>query len=365
MVNISDFYKKEDKPESKKDIPKQEPAETKPAQEASSVFIPKEEIKKEIPIAQESISVPAKPTAGIIKENIKSLDKEKTKALYDECLELLKQIFQKAKNNEAIECGKIKEKVDSLVEQIALDNYYLLGLTTISTEDNYLLAHCINVCIISIVIGEGLGYDRRRLQELGLAALLYDIGMVKVMELSQKPGKLTEEEYKTLQEHPLTGAQFLGLSKDISSSIIYAAQQHHEQVNGKGYPKGLKGNQISEFAKIVAITDAYEALTHPRSHRERHNPYEALRELLKNKDRFDYHFFKIFIQQIGVYPIGSYIQLSSGEIGTVLKVNKQFVLRPLVRIDADAQGRRFEEGKIVDLAASPTLYIKKSIEEKK
>jgi len=114
----------------------------------------------------------------------------------------------------------------------------------------------------------------------------------------------------------------------------------------------------------VAVVDYYEALMHPRSHRERLNPYEALRVLIGNKERFDYRVLKVLIKQMGVYPIGSLVQLSSGEIGIVIKTNSQSALRPIVKIFFDAQGKRVEQEKHIDLIKSPTIVIKKPIQEK-
>jgi HD-GYP domain-containing protein (c-di-GMP phosphodiesterase class II) len=360
MVNISDFFKKEDKPEPLKQPEKKLPADTEPSLEKTSIFIPKDEVKKEtFPQPQ-----PDKKPSGIFKENLEILDQAKTKSLYGQCIDSISQILEKVKNNQSFEVAKIKEQIDILTEQIILGNYYLVSLATSFTEENYLYAHSVNVCILSVLLGQGLGYEKTKLQELSLASVLHDVGMIKVMDISHKPGKLTDQEQKRLQEHPSFGVEILESSKDITKMIIDVAEQHHECVDGKGYPRGLKGDQISEFAKIVAITDKYEALTHPRSHRDRLDPYEALRALLKNKEHFDYKLLKVLIEQLGVYPIGSYVQLSSDEIGAVIKTNRNRALRPVVRIEIDSQGKKIDQTKTVDLSVSPTIYIKRAIDER-
>jgi len=264
---------------------------------------------------------------------------------------------------EPIEGKKIKEVVDRIIDQLSLGNYELINLTNASSLENYLLSHSVNVCIVSIMLGLGLNYTKLKLSDLGVAAFLHDIGMLKFEDLSKRPTKLTEEEYQQVKHHPLYGAELLRNAKDISATAIYVAQEHHESADGKGYPKGLAGEKINEFARIVAIADAYEALTHPRAQRERLLPYDALKEMLKRKEHYDQKFLKVLIEQLGVYPIGSWVQLSTNEIGQVIRVNKNSPLRPIVNVTADPQGRKSAEEKILDLVKYPTLFVKRPIDE--
>ncbi|MBM3247908.1 MAG: HD-GYP domain-containing protein [Candidatus Omnitrophica bacterium] len=372
MVKLSDFFRKEDEPESREE-PKEKTSKEaeqkyktplKPPEEKLSISIPREEIKKELPSEEASTGKSPVRTAELLKESISVLGVDKTGVLYVECLKLSEEILKKAQAGQPVPIAQIKEKTDRLVEQIVLGNCDLAGLLNTYTDDNYLYAHSLNVCILAVLVGQGLGYDRLKLQELGIAAFLHDIGMIKFMDLSQKPVRFTKDEHKEIEEHAELGAEILSASKHVSEAIISVASQHHECVNGKGYPKRLKGQEINECAKIVAAADYYEALMHPRSHRERLNPYEALRVLIENKERFDYRVLKVLIKQMGVYPIGSLVQLSSGEIGIVVKTNSQSALRPIVKIFFDAQGKRVEQEKNIDLIKSPTIVIKKPIQEK-
>lgn len=372
MVKISDFFKKEDDSEAKKEpqpkeeekVAAKEDLPQKPPSKTPTLSIPKEEIKKEFPSMQESPATEALKTKELLREKLSVLDKGKTDTLYNECLKLIEDILKKAEQSRPIEVANLQEKINILSQQLSLGNYDLANLFNTFTEENYLYAHSVNVCILALLVGQGLGYEKTKLGELGLAAILHDIGMVKFMDISRKPARLNDDERSELQEHPSYGAEILSLSKNLSSAVSAVAEQHHECINGQGYPKGLKGAEINEYAKIVAAVDFYEALMHPRAHRERLNPYEALRVLVENKERFDYRVLKTLIKQMGVYPIGSYIQLSSGEIGVVVKTNIQTALRPTVRIAFDSQGKLLEETKTIDLAKSPTLHIKKPVSEK-
>jgi HD-GYP domain-containing protein (c-di-GMP phosphodiesterase class II) len=134
-------------------------------------------------------------------------------------------------------------------------------------------------------------------------------------------------------------------------------------VNGTGYPQGLHGRKINEYAKILAVVDTYEALTHPRPHRDALLPFDAMREILKDKARFDPHYLKVLIEQISIYPVGSWVELNSGEVGKVVKINKSNPLRPILDIIFDAQFQKIKEPKSIDLTKTPNLYIKKTLSE--
>lgn len=358
MVKISDIFKQGNV------SPEKEP-KGKPAQ-APEQKIPIREIQKEG-------SAPAKPPESIsIKEvgagSLKRqelLSNEETEKLYQDSISLIKSILDKGLKKEAFETQEIKNCIEKIVDQIYAGNTVLINLTNNSTPENYLFAHSINVAILSLVLGLGLGYNKEQLIELGVASFLHDIGMVKVTEITQKTGKITEEEYNKIKGHPVYGVDILSMVKDISQAAIYVAQEHHEWPNGKGYPKGLKGSQIEEYARIVSTVDTYEALTHPRPYREKLHPYEAVRDILKNKEHFDFKFLKVLIERIGIFPIGSWVMLSTNEIGQVIDVNKDSPLKPTVKIMFDAQENRIYEEKIINLIQYPTLYIKKPIDELK
>ncbi|MBL7196644.1 MAG: HD-GYP domain-containing protein [Candidatus Omnitrophica bacterium] len=358
MVKISDIFRREDRePEEK---PKGKP------QEAPGLKIPKQELGQSLKgetglgLHEEKMS---KVASEVMKEKLKIEDKQKTEELYNQTIESVKEILLEGQNNKPIEVKKIKEIVGRLVDQLALGNSELVGLVRNSTSENYLYAHSTNACILSIVLGLGLNYDKKRLLDLGLAATLYDIGMIKVYDISQKPAKLTNEEYDKVKKHAIFGAEILGLLKDISRTAIYVAQEHHEWVDGKGYPKALKGEQINEYTKIISTVDIYEALTHPRAYRDKLIPFDAIRTIIRDKEHFDSHILKVLIEQIGIYPIGGWVELSSGEVGKVIRINKTNPVKPIIDIILDSQGQKLTEPKSTDLTETPNLYIKKPLED--
>lgn len=364
MVRMADFFKKENEPKKEEKIA--EPLQEAPPQEETKPvkFPSSQDIKNEIIPEKKPIDPSAVEPTQVMKEGLKVESKPAMDALYREATGLVNSILERGAKGEPIEGREIKRVVDKMVDQLSLGNYELINLTTRATPENYLLSHSVNVCLLSIMLGLGLNYTKIKLSDLGVAAFLHDIGMLKFEEISKRPSKLTEEEYQQIKHHPNIGAELLRTAKDISQTAIYVAQEHHEGTDGKGYPKGLAGERITEFARIVAIADCYEALTHPRAQRDRLLPYDALKEILKHKDHFDQKFLKVLIEKIGIYPIGSWVLLSTNEIGQVININKTSPLRPIVNITTDPQGRKGTEEKILDLLKYPTLYIKRPVNEK-
>lgn len=352
MVRISDILKKGsgegEEPRKKK------PEEAK--KEETSPEVAAKEVKEERP--------PAAPVevARAMKEETKVTSPD-VERIYQDLLVLVKDILDKGTKDEPIEGKEIAKRIEKLVDQMQTVADGLVDMTSRSTPDNYLYGHTINVCLLSIAVGIELGYDKSKLNELGISSLLHDIGMVKVMDIIEKPQKLTREEYEKVQQHPVYGAEILKKAKNLSKIAIYVAHEQHEKVDGSGYPKGLKEDEINEYARIVGVVDAYEAMVHPRPQRKKLLTYEAIRELLKNKARFDTHFLKVLIGRIGVYPAGSWMMLNTNEIGRVVKSNNGFPLRPTVNVLFDPDGRKLAEVRSVDLTKYPTLYIKKPLED--
>lgn len=157
------------------------------------------------------------------------------------------------------------------------------------------------------------------------------------------------------------GVEILEKVTDLNSGVVYIINQHHERSDGSGYPKGFKGEQIDEYARIVAIADVYDALIHPRKYRSKILPYHAIKQIISEKKYFDQVFLKALLDKISIYPVGSLVELSSGEIAMVAGVNRQSPLRPLVKIVVDHQGHKLEEPRVVNLAEHITVYIKKPV----
>ena len=330
----------------------------KAAQEEAKKEAPPELITKK---AKEEKPAPSQvEIARVMMEKTKA-GRPKAKELYQELITLMKDILAKGERYEPIEGKEIVVKIDRMIDQMAMAGDELLDLTNNFTPNNYLIGHLVNVCLISIKVGLGLGYNKSKLNELAISGFLYDIGMIKVMDIVQQPRKLTVEEYSKIKQHPIYGEEILKKVKDLTKVAIYVSREQHERMNGAGYPKGLKNDEISEYARIVGLIDVYEAMTHPRPHRKRFSPYEAMKEILKAKNQFDPRFLKVLISEISIYPVGSWVELSTHEIGKVIRINRDLPLRPTVNVIFGPDGRKLDEVKSIDLTRHPTLYIKKPL----
>lgn len=266
--------------------------------------------------------------------------------LYQNCIDLIKTTFSKAANGKPIDGNEITKLIDRLIEELLYCRNELISSTSSSTPNNYLYGHSVNVCILSIEVGKGLGYDRTMLNELGVAALLHDIGM-----------KLSNSKYDEIKKHTIYGAEILRKVNDIPESSIYVAAQHHERLDGSGYPEGLKDDQISECAKIVGLVDTYEALTHPRPYQERLSSHIGLCEIIDGKGIFEPRCIEALLNQITLYPIGTWVKLSTGEMGKVVGINEGFPLRPVVNVVFNSEACKLDEPKRVNLAESISLSI--------
>ncbi|GLX66291.1 HD-GYP domain-containing protein [Paenibacillus glycanilyticus] len=233
----------------------------------------------------------------------------------------------------------------------------MVNLTNIHVADAYLFHHSVNVAMLAGVLGIAKGYNRNQLEELGIGALLFDIGMTKIpQKLIEKVGPLTADERVVMESHTKEGFDILRKYHDISIVSAHCALQHHERYDGSGYPRRLKRDDIHMYAQIVGIADVYDALTSPRPHRKRHTPSEAIEFLFAaGNTYFDFDLIKLFCKHISIYPVSTTVLLSSGQVG-VVSLNSELALhRPRVRIIREADGR--EPASPYDLELKDELHL--------
>ncbi|AGA57152.1 HD-GYP domain-containing protein [Thermobacillus composti KWC4] len=239
----------------------------------------------------------------------------------------------------------------------------MYSLAQIHVADAYLFQHSVNVAVLAGIMGMAKGYNRNQIEELGVGALLFDIGMTKVpKELLHKTTPLTPEERAIVEKHTTEGFDMLRTQHDISLLSAHCALQHHERYDGSGYPRGLKGNEIHEYAQIIAIADVYDALTSPRSYRNRYSPSEAIEYLFAaGNTLFDLELIKLFCRHVSVYPVATTVMLNTGQIAVVTANNPLAVHRPVVRILREADGRPVSTPYEIDLKYDMQLMIVKEL----
>ncbi|MGE5605462.1 MAG: HD-GYP domain-containing protein [Bacteroidota bacterium] len=232
-----------------------------------------------------------------------------------------------------IDANMLRGMVGDLDSQIELNTNVLLNLSHIKTHDNYLFSHVTNVAILAMIIGKELKLNEQELKDLGLAALLHDFGMTQInRSLYDKSQALTPDEWLEIKRHPNYSLELLKGSGSFSEAILRGVHEHHERIDGSGYPQGIKGSDIHLFGKIIAVADVYDACISPRKHRKRMTPYEALKNLLGLPHLFDIKILKSFVACMAIYPIGSFVKLNTGETAKVIGINQGAPFRPEIRI---------------------------------
>lgn len=228
-----------------------------------------------------------------------------------------------------------------IVEDLLLKKHNTINMVDIKNKSGYLYQHSVNVAVLSVIFGMRLGLDHDKLKALAMGSLLHDIGF-NFLDYGQleHDGPLTVEEELIKEEHPLKGYVYLRDNLDVSAHVRMIVYQHHEWMNGEGYPMQLKGDEITQLARIVAICDMYDALTSDRPFRKALEPQEANEYLLASSMKhLDPELVKKFIKIIVPYPVGTVVKLSNREIGVVVDIDMEYPLRPKVRV-VKQQGRK-------------------------
>ena len=241
--------------------------------------------------------------------------------------------FQMSSNKiNATTIKQISSIVNDLITELLYKDDLTYNIIDFKNYDSYTFQHCLNVSILSISTGVSLGMSEPKLHELGIAGMLHDIGKMLVpVEILNKPGKLTEEEFAIIKEHPVNAVK--QLNNLVSNDILRAIENHHEKLDGTGYPYGRTANNISYYAKVLSVCDVYDALTSDRPYRKSAFPNEVIEYIMGCADtHFDYDILQHFIKIIVAYPIGTFVKLSNGQLAVVVKNYKENILRPLIRI---------------------------------
>lgn len=262
-------------------------------------------------------------------------------------------IFTGVRSGEEINLAEIKPVVGAMVNNIIHNPDAQLCLTQLKRRDEYTAQHSVNVCVLSIAFARHMGMEINDLNEIGMGAILHDIGKLRVpLEILNKPGKLTGEEFAIMKRHPELGAELLRKTAGIPHSVIEIVQSHHERHGGHGYPQGVSGKHVGTLCRMVSIVDVYDAISSDRVYHDGESPTETLLKMYRARDRdFDHELLEQFIQCIGIYPIGSLVELTSGEVGITISVNGKFRLKPRVLLIMDGNGNPCYPTRIVDLAS--------------
>lgn len=290
-------------------------------------------------------------------------------SIYAEYIKQLGEFHERIRNNEPAEAADINQLVDDILKVLAdrrndFIQYILFGL---QGESGY-AENAINCAVLSTLVAQNMSLPRHKIVMLATGALLHDIGMLRVPhEILEKTESLTSTELQQIKTHPVHSYRIITKELKMTEEIGLTALQHQERWDGQGYPKGLKGKEITIFSRIVAVADAFEAMVSERPYRDSMIGYAAMRAIMgDNGRRFDPDILKVFIKALGIYPIGSIVLLSDASIGRVIEHHPEAPLRPRIRIMIDSLGKAHlqDEGGVVDLVEDRTIFIARAVNPK-
>ena len=232
---------------------------------------------------------------------------------------------------------------DDLMKAISDNDAIAVDISTLKISDEYTFKHSVDVATMAMIVGKKHGLNKQEVYELGISGLLHDVGKSKIPnEVLNKAGKLTDEEFSMMKQHSLFGYQILKEKEDLSSSIKLGVLQHHEKMNGKGYPMGVPSEKINLFARIISVADIYDALVTERPYKKGFSAHDALEMIMAMTEELDVDYMRSFIDTVILYPVDSVVTLSNGERAKVVKNTPQYPMRPKVV--------GLKSGKVFDLA---------------
>lgn len=314
----------------------------------SAIPIEENEVKLDDEIKDIAQSRPRQTTPSTFDQEF-----EKASKLHHEALSLVSHAMEAAKTGQMIELDTFENMADNFMDSVVRNQNALACLSRIRDKDSYLMEHSVNVAVLMSILGKHLKLDRVYLHQCVTGALLHDIGKILIPDsVLHNPGKLTNEEFAIMKRHALYSKKILEKNNGFPQVSINVAAQHHERLDGKGYPAGLKGDEITQEGRMATVVDVYDAITADRVYHKGMTPSTALKRMLEwSGPHLDPQLVHAFIKAIGVYPVGSLIELESGSAAIVMEENDNS-LKPVVKIIYNLKKGFYCKVTLKDLSAS-------------
>ncbi|MDO9204232.1 HD-GYP domain-containing protein [Methylotenera sp.] len=313
--------------------------------DASADSSPPEAVKI-LPETKPGSSASAKPIRITASE-----EHERAKQVITGSKKAVASMFHDARMGKAINAESAMQLVDDIAASVDRNLSALISLVRLKNKDEYTYMHSVAVCALMVALAKELGLSEAETKQAGLAGLLHDIGKAGIpLEVLNKPGALTDEEFILVKLHPERGHELLLQANIVDEVVLDVCLHHHEKVNGKGYPHQLKADAISIFAKMGAVCDVYDAITSNRPYKEGWEPGISLQRMAQWSDHFDDRVFKAFVKSVGIYPIGSMIKLKSGRLAVVIDQSPKSLLTPLIKVFFSTKSNSRIKVELVDLS---------------
>jgi len=285
-----------------------------------------------------------------------SLDKEMENAnqLYHQAKELQQQILDDLTKDKTVNIKEVQESTDAIVDSIFRNQDALTCMSRLRLKNDYLIEHALNVSILMTIFCKHLSIEKALIEQIALGAFLHDIGKVLVPDhILNKSGKYSDNEFEEMKEHVSLGVKILEDIPAISHVVMSMVKEHHERLDGKGYPNQLTDKAISKYGRMMAIVDSYDAMTAERIYKSSMHPIQAFKNLINEApDSYDKDLVEQFIQCLGLYPVGTLVKLNSGKLGLISQLNKSKPLHPFVRVFYNTRLRQAIAMDEIDLSKS-------------
>jgi HD-GYP domain-containing protein (c-di-GMP phosphodiesterase class II) len=282
-----------------------------------------------------------------------------------ESVKTVREVFRNFETKKRIDLKTVQETVNNLIDEVLSNRDLLMNFSDIRSYDDYTFCHSVQVCVLSIITGLSMGLDQLKLKELGAGALIHDIGKTRLdKELLNKPGQLTPEEYNEIKRHSEVGFEILRANREMSLLSAHIAFQHHERWDGQGYPRGLRGEEIHQYSRIVSVADVFDALVADRPYRKAFSTNQAISLMRRmSGTQFEPSVLEVLISNIAEFPIGSVVTLSSGEIAVVVDTNKEKPTQPVVRVVFNKRWKPLTTVREIDLIKDTSVQISRILTE--
>ncbi|PPS47495.1 metal-dependent phosphohydrolase [Pseudomonas syringae] len=259
-------------------------------------------------------------------------------------------MFTEARMGRAMDVDNVQLLVEEISNSILRHPHALISLSRLKTSDEYTYMHSVAVCALMVALAKRMGMPDDQVREAGVAGLMHDVGKMMIAPaVLNKPGRLTRDEFEIMKAHPELGVKILMDTQPVAASVIDVCLHHHEKVDGSGYPHGLKGDQISIFARMGAVCDVYDAITSDRPYKKGWGVAHSIREMASWQGHFDDVVFRSFVKTVGIYPIGTLVRLESGRLGVVVEQGQASLLKPKVKVFMSARTGKTFAAQVIDL----------------
>jgi len=267
---------------------------------------------------------------------------ETARSLYSSATQFVRNFFQDARAGKIVDYKEAVPLVEGIIESVFRNPYALSILANLRLHEEYTYTHSVNVAAMAVVFGKSLALPRKELIDLGVGGLYHDVGKFRISdEILKKPGELSRQEYEVIKKHPAIGYKLIQNHTELGEKPLRIILEHHERFDGMGYPRGLRGSSVCKAANMVSVVDTYDALTADRAYRKAADPHFALRTMyLERKERYYYNLLEQFIKCLGIYPVGSFVKLTTGHYAIVIEANPFYPLSPTVKIMLDKNMKR-------------------------